>query len=644
MLKAMRKNLKALAPTLWLVIAAFIITIFAVWGGAGRIAGRKAVDYIAIVGKEKISTELYKKVFLQRLQTLRNQINKEINRQLIEQLNLPQQILNRMIQEIIVLHLARELGVGATDDEVRDRIMSFEVFQRNGKFIGFEEYRKILNWNRISVSEFENSLRKEITINKVIELISGSIPVTDQEVLENYKRENEYVDLEYIIFNVNKIELKEEPAQKQLKDYFSKNRDKYKIPERRKGAFVFIKFDDLKPEFTITEEEIKKYYQENTDRFKIPERIRISRIYLSFKDKDKENIKEKAQKILDEIKKGGDFAKLAREYSEDEKREEGGDWGEYEWRRLSPEEQRKIAELGEGEISDLIELDEGYSIIKVTKKEPSKIKPLEEVRDIIKDNLLFEKTGRLAEERILKLEKNARKKKDLRKAAEQMNYKVETTPLLKKGESLKDIDPSGLISQALFKLKKKEISSPVYTFQGIGLVQLEEIQPSRKAEFSEVKEKVSEDLKMELKKKEALKLAERARDELLKGKQNMKKISEKFNADYKKIEKFKRGNSLEGVGFIPDVEERIFSLNANSISSSFEFSNGYILIKVLNKKEINMEEFEKNKEKEREKLKNIKRNMFFNSYLSKLIERIGVKINYKLYEEVNNEILSRFER
>ena len=196
MLKAMRKNLKALAPTLWLVIAAFIITIFAVWGGAGRIAGRKAVDYIAIVGKEKISTELYKKVFLQRLQTLRNQINKEINRQLIEQLNLPQQILNRMIQEIIVLHLARELGVGATDDEVRDRIMSFEVFQRNGKFIGFEEYRKILNWNRISVSEFEDSLRREITINKVIELISGSIPVTDQEVLENYKRENEYVDLE----------------------------------------------------------------------------------------------------------------------------------------------------------------------------------------------------------------------------------------------------------------------------------------------------------------------------------------------------------------------------------------------------------------------------------------------------------------
>ncbi|MCP2605554.1 peptidyl-prolyl cis-trans isomerase, partial [Candidatus Aminicenantes bacterium AC-335-O07] len=494
------------------------------------------------------------------------------------------------------------------------------------------------------VAEFEDSLRREITINKVINLITGSIPVTDEEVLENYKRENEYVNLEYIIINIDKIKLNKEPTQEQLKNYFYKNRDKYTIPEKRKGALVFIKFEDLKPEFTITEEEIKKYYQENANRFKIPEKIRVSRIYLSFKDKNKEEIKKKAQEILDRIRKGEDFAQLAKEYSEDEKREEGGDWGEYEWRRLSVNEQRKIGELGEGEVSDLIELEDGYSIIKVTLKEPSKVRPLDEVREIIKDNLLFEKTGRLAEERILKLEKSARKKRDLRKAAEEMNYKVESTSLLEKGEAIEEIDPSGLISQSLFKLKEGEISSPIYTFKGIGLVQLEKIQSSRKAEFDEVKDKVIEDLKVELKKKEAFKLAEKLRKELLKNKQDMEEIGKKFDVDYKKVEKFKRGNTLGGVGLIKDIEEKIFSMDLNRVSSPFEFPKGYILVRVLNKKEIDMKEFEKNKEKEREKLKNVKRNMFFNSYLSKLIERIGVKVNYKLYEEINNEILSRFER
>ena len=55
MLKTMRKNVKSLAPTLWIVIAAFIIAIFAVWGGAGRLGEARAANTLVWVGKEKIS-------------------------------------------------------------------------------------------------------------------------------------------------------------------------------------------------------------------------------------------------------------------------------------------------------------------------------------------------------------------------------------------------------------------------------------------------------------------------------------------------------------------------------------------------------------------------------------------------------------
>ena len=59
MLKAMRKNVKKLSPFLWLVIAAFIITIFAVWGGAGRLGETRATGAIVTIGKERISADLY---------------------------------------------------------------------------------------------------------------------------------------------------------------------------------------------------------------------------------------------------------------------------------------------------------------------------------------------------------------------------------------------------------------------------------------------------------------------------------------------------------------------------------------------------------------------------------------------------------
>lgn len=637
----MRKNIKALAPTLWLVIAAFIITIFAVWGGAGRLGGGRAAKYIAHIGKEKIPVEIYRNTLIQRLQMLRNQSKKELNRKIIEQLNLPQQILSQMIQERLVLHLAKEMGLGVTDQEIRDKILSYEAFQRNGKFIGFEEYKKILSWNRISVEEFERGLRKEIIINKVIQLLTAGLPVTDQEVLENYKRENESARLEYLTISTERIELEREPDDNQLKQYFALNPKKYKIPEKRKGILVFFKIDDLKSEFKVTDQDIEKYYQENISRFEIPEKIKVSRIYLPYEEQDKEKLKEKARNILEKIKEGEDFALLAKVYSQDEKKDQGGDWGLYEWRRLSAEEQKSIQDLPQGETSDLIELKDGLSIIKITEKEPSYIRPLQEVKEMIKDTILFEKAGELAENKIKELEKEAKKEKSLKKAAEKMNFKVEFTEFLTKGEAIKDIDPSGAISQNLFKIKEKEISLPIYTYQGIGLVELEKIQPSRQAKFEEVKDKVKNDLKEKMKKEQALKLANQIKREL--NKKEMRKVSEEFNVNYQKEDKFQRGRFLTEVGINPEIEKEIFSIEVNKVSGPLGFDKGYILIKVLERKEINLDEFRKNKEKEREKLRTIKRNQFLNSYLSKLMEQLGIKINSKAFEEVNNDILSRFE-
>jgi hypothetical protein len=57
MLKTMRKNVKALAPMLWIVIATFVISIFAIWGGGGRLGERGQEDTIAYMGRDHISTD-----------------------------------------------------------------------------------------------------------------------------------------------------------------------------------------------------------------------------------------------------------------------------------------------------------------------------------------------------------------------------------------------------------------------------------------------------------------------------------------------------------------------------------------------------------------------------------------------------------
>jgi len=83
------------------------------------------------------------------------------------------------------------MGIDATPEEIRAKIMSYPVFQKDGNFIGFQEYKKILDWNRIPLSQFEESLRKEIILDKLIKIITAGVSMTEDELWQNYKTNNE---------------------------------------------------------------------------------------------------------------------------------------------------------------------------------------------------------------------------------------------------------------------------------------------------------------------------------------------------------------------------------------------------------------------------------------------------------------------
>jgi len=641
MLKSMRKNLKSLAPTLWFVIIAFIISIFAVWGGAGRLGESRNANTIVSVGKEKISADIYMQDLMQRLEMLKTKF-KEVDKNFIQQLNIPQQVLEQIIQQTILLQRAKEIGIEASDKEIREKITSYPVFQKDGKFIGFEQYQKILDWNRIRVSKFEENLKKEIEIEKVVNAITSGITVSREDLWKNYKNSNESARLEYIFIETDKTELKEEFSSIEIQEFFKKNQDKYKIPEKREAQFVFFITEDLKNEIELNDLEIEKYYKDNLSQFKETEKIRASRIYIPFKDKEKELVLAEAHNILDKIKGGENFGELAKKYSKDEKAKENGDWGLFDWKRLSSDEQEKIEKLPKEDISPVIELEEGLSILKITEKEPSRQKTLEEVKERITSILKDQKARELIEKRVNKLEKVSRREKSLDVASQKLGYKPKSTGLLKDGEAMENIDPSGSVSTAIFKLEEKEISSPIYTYKGVGLVQLHRTEPPHPANLKEVEDDVKKDF-TNIKNKE--KAFEKMKE--IKAQFNgikLEKLAEKNNLEYKTIEEHKREQYISVVGENPEVDKLAFALPLEELSEPIEFEGGYTLIRVLERNEVTNEDFEKNIDTEKNNFLETKKNIFFQSYLSKLREEKGVKIKYDLFLKINSDILSRFER
>ncbi len=638
MLKAMRRNVKALSVSLWIVVASFIFFIFYSWGTGGRIL-RENINVIATVGKQEITIEEYKSNLFQTLQRLSRMQRGRLTRGMIKGMGIPEQVLQGLISDRIIFFLADKLNLVATDEEVRDKIINSPEFQRDGKFIGFDEYRQILAYNRIDLKDFEDSKRIEVLKEKFINVLTSSISVSEKDVLDHYKREKEKLNVEYVIVDISSIQIDREPTKDELKKWFEKNKESFKIPEKRKGEYVIIDIEKTKSEVDVTESEIRDYWAENQFLFQIPEKRKVSRIFLKFDEKEKGKVAEKAKDIASKLRDGESFEELAKKFSQDEKAKDGGNWGFDYTAIFSQEELKKIQEMSLNEISDPVELKDAFSILKVTEIVPPSVRPLEEVSSQIREVLIYEKAQKLAQKRGEELAKEAKKSKSLSKVAKTRGFEVKTTPFLEKeGEPIAD-DPSGSINSTLYQMELKKISEPFMTFRGVCLLQLTDIQKSRDAKFEEVESKVRESYEKYLKKEKGKKIGDALKSMIpLK---SMEDASKDANLKYysKEIGRF---NSIEGIGFNPYIEETIFSLKEGEVSDPLPFENGYALFRVIKYIPPDMSEYEKEKERIRNSLEQNEKNKFIQAFFERYKEELKVKFNQEAYQKVVDEILGRF--
>lgn len=638
MLKSMRKNLKSLKPILWIVVATFIIAIFAIWGGAGRLGETKLGDTIATVGGEKVSRDEYLQTLEQRLEAMKKQYP-GLTAGLIQQLNIPLDTLAQIVQRRLLVQVAREMGLSATDQEVKQKIISFPVFQRDGAFVGYEDYRRILEYNHIPLAEFESGLRQDILVEKAIQIITAGVSVTDEEAWASYRKEQESAKLDYLVAEADKTEPAGKPSEEELRARLAAEPDRYKIPEKRSGDYVFIKTEDLKKEVKVEDADIEKYYRENRAQFEEPEKVRVSRIWLPAAAAAKDAVRKQAGDILARLRAGQDFAALAGQFSKDDKAASGGDWGYTDWMSLDADEQKAIRGLEAGQLSEPVETAEGFALLKVTEKTPAAVKPLDSVKDVIKRVLEDEKARDLVSSRIQRLEKVARKEKNLDLAAQKEGLKASSTGPLKSGDPLADLDSTGAVSQALFALKPNEISAPVYTYTGAALLQLREVVPERPAEFEEARAQLEADLLKEKK-------MELAREKLLAVKADLKTdwpaAATKNKLEFKTVEAHKREQYLSLVGENPEVDDLIFSVPLNQPSEPVRVETGYALFRVLERKSADRAEFEKNKAQALESLLAQKRNAFLQSYMTHARAEKKVQVNYDLFLKLNSDILARY--
>lgn len=143
----------------------------------------------------------------------------------------------------------------------------------------------------------------------------------------------------------------------------------------------------IAPKAKVTDEEAKKFYDENKDKFHREEAVRASHILVGADQNatpaDKKKAKEKAEALLKQLKGGADFAELAKKESSCPSSAQGGDLGFFGKGQMVPEFEKAAFGLKPGEVSDVVETQFGYHIIKLSEKKDAETVPFEEAKERI---------------------------------------------------------------------------------------------------------------------------------------------------------------------------------------------------------------------------------------------------------------------
>jgi len=658
MLRKMRNDFKKYSWTLWVVIITFLVGFSLT--DAFRSNQGSETDLFSIDG-HKITGDEYQAQLLKTLELYGKQTKNKMTRQMINQLRIPEQVLQNMISTTIIKKEADKYSINVSDGELAEKISNYTVpmndkekgqiqvyifrenGQKDGRFIGLDNYEALLQNNRIEVKDFEEEQRRAVLLSKFMDIVSSGLVIDPSTLREKYRSEKDQVELDYILLKTDRVKDKIESTEEELKKFYQENTQEFKSPEKRKGTVIALKFDDFKKEVEIKDQELFQYFKTNKEQFVIPERTKVSRIFLEYNDKNKEEITKKAETLRNELT-AENFAAKAKEVSQDEKAKEGGDYGYWAWKSLTSQETSVVEEMKDKEISSPVDTAKGFALLMITEKTEQGQEPFDNVKARIRDTLERAKLEDIVGKKIAKIYAELKDAKNLKAEAEKKKTAFVETEALAGGEAVKDIDDMGYISRKFFTMKKDEIAYPVEFMKGLAIIRLTDVVKPQPEPFEKVKDKVKAKLE-ESKKLDKLE----AEANLIVKKLNTLTKQEDIDKYLKTKElstsptTYRRGNKLAFLAQKKDLDETIFALELNKYSPPLRFDREIAIVKAKSNKITTDSQYEVEKTAfYNQKIGELK-STFFTAYLESARKTHEMDFfNQALFEKIKEAIVTRF--
>ncbi len=367
-----------------LILIALIFP-FACTGVEGYRRMQGDIDTMAKVDGQRIGRQEFDTAMRDELARLSEMFGGSVDPKLLETPQQRQAVLDQLITKRVLSTRAQHDGIAISDDQLRARVMAEKNFQQDGKF-SKELYDRYLAARQMSELQFDAELRDSIRMQQMglYPAESSVVPTAlVAEVADVAGQERSVAGLRFAPADyLSKAVASDDAA----KAYYEANQAAFETPELADIEYVVLSADAIAASVKVSNEDVQQYYTQNIARYRTPESRLASHILFAIpadaNDDQRKQVRAKAESVLAEVRKSpAEFAKLAKQYSDDAiSKEKGGDLEFYTRGLMVKSFDDALFALKQGEISDLVTTTDGLHIIRATAIRPEQTKSLESVR------------------------------------------------------------------------------------------------------------------------------------------------------------------------------------------------------------------------------------------------------------------------
>jgi peptidyl-prolyl cis-trans isomerase D len=630
MLDRMRRHKNWLKWSLALVVLTFVVFYIPSFLRTDTSAANVG-DRVATVGSRSITVNDFRRRYMAQINAYRSSYGGQLTDAVLQQMQIPQQVLQQMIEENVEIAEAEKMGIRVNDEEVRRQIMAIPGLQENGHFIGEDRYRALLRAQDppLTPGDFEQNVRQGLMLEKFRSGLTEWLSISDADLEREYKLKNEKATLQVVSILADNFKNQVNPTDAEMKTQFDGNKEKYRVPEQRKIKFVRINTADVAAKVKASREDVERYYNEHLGTYTTPEQIRASHILLKTEGKNDADVKAKAEGVLKEAKAGGDFAALAKKYSEDESNaQQGGDLDYFSRGRMVPEFENAAFALAPGEISDLVKTQFGYHIIKLTDRKPGIVRDLKdpdlykEIETQVQRDLAEAQANELSES----LAREATTPAALDRAAASRGLKVEESGFFSRGGMIDALGPQSQASVTAFTMADNTVSGPIAGPLGRVVFYVSGKRDSYVPSFDEVRSRVRDDMIQA----RAAELAKKKADEVaaqLKSAPDFEKAAKAAGYDAVATQPLAREGVIPNIGRSPEIDAAAFALPVGGVSNAIGTPQGAAVVKVVSKQDVTPAAFAAARDTFKAETLNTRRSRFYQSYMDKVRAKMKIDIN-----------------